>query len=264
MSHANFSRRAIVAGAASVPALALPAAAIAVGAPGTTSLPDPVIALAEKVMRQHDGHKAACDTFFSAVKPSRAMQADWNEVCNAMTAATRELEEAVPISFAGLAAKAEAWRYLEEDNKETADDLVYSLAKDIAVIEGRGGVVLDNVASVIVAASSNPDPIFAVIEQHRALKSAFVTRCDYEDGRQGLARAPVVALVEASIAVRTELANTSPTTLPGLFAYIECVHADTDEDQFAFDPGEETAAFVRSLQRAARHIAASVREAVQS
>jgi predicted lipoprotein with Yx(FWY)xxD motif len=61
MSPENLSRRAILAGAASVPALALPAVvataipAVATAAPTSlTAAPDPVIALAERAMQLYE------------------------------------------------------------------------------------------------------------------------------------------------------------------------------------------------------------------
>jgi hypothetical protein len=46
----------------------------------------------------------------------------------------------VPQTLEGLAAKARAWRYLENDIQEQADELVYSLANDISVMAGEIGL----------------------------------------------------------------------------------------------------------------------------
>jgi hypothetical protein len=57
--------------------------------------------------------------------------------CTAARDATNTLRDTVPATLAGLAAKAKAWRYLEKDIKEQADELVYSLADDIDVMVGK-------------------------------------------------------------------------------------------------------------------------------
>jgi hypothetical protein len=125
------------------------------------------------------------------------------------------------------------------------------------------------VAAIPIAtqAQAGPDPIFAVIEKHRVLEAAFFALAEHEDALQGAghelipapgeySRTPeMVAAVTASIAARCELANTSPTTLAGLIAYIEYVNANSDEDQLVFDDGEETLAFLRSLLQTTQGLA---------
>lgn len=122
------------------------------------------------------------------------------------------------------------------------------------------------------------DPIFAAIEKYQASEAAFLARCDYEDealaSGHKLALSPdgyrtpeMVAGVTASIAARTELANTSPTTLPALAAYLDFVVSESAKiGDLLFEGSNEEGVdeqqdFVRSLQRAVRQIA---RQAVQS
>jgi hypothetical protein len=134
------------------------------------------------------------------------------------------------------------------------------------------------VPAVAPELASDPDPIFAAIEKDRATDAAFIARCYYEDDLAGsghkLTPAPddhrtpeMVALVSASRAARAELANTAPTTLAGMVAYLDHVVSKSVEmDDLMFESGsgdgdDEAMDFVRSLARGARQIA---REAVQS
>jgi hypothetical protein len=128
------------------------------------------------------------------------------------------------------------------------------------------------------ALATVPDPIFAAIEKYRATNASFLARCRHEDDQEESSRmlilAPddhqtpeMVAIVTASIAARSELANTSPTTLAGLASHLEFVLSQSDElGEFLFeseDVGEDQIrAFVRSLERAARRMAAE--QAVRS
>jgi hypothetical protein len=66
----------------------------------------------------------------------------------------------------------------------------------------------------------------------------------------------MVAIVDASIASREELAATSPTTLAGLLAYLRFVHERScEEEQCLFDGDEETVIFIESIGRSARALA---------
>ena len=71
----------------------------------------------------------------------------------------------------------------------------------------------------------------------------------------------MVAAVDASVYGRGELAETAPTTLAGMIAYLDYLLAESEklsgppEDLFYFDTVEETLAFVRSLALSARRIA---------
>jgi hypothetical protein len=121
----------------------------------------------------------------------------------------------------------------------------------------------------IALASVEPDPIFAAIEKERALNAAFIARCEHEDGLReagieltpaaGDHRTPeMVAAVNATVAARVGLANTAPTTLAGLVAYLDYVVveserlSDPEMEVFFFDGEEETLDFVRSLARSVR------------
>jgi hypothetical protein len=84
MSHANLSRRAIPAGAASVPALALPAVVAAATIPAVAADPlpglflqgdDPVIALAGRAIDLHDEFEAAAE----ALLPSDGVMCEWRQ-----------------------------------------------------------------------------------------------------------------------------------------------------------------------------------------
>jgi hypothetical protein len=95
-----------------------------------------------------------------------------------------------------------------------------------------------------------PDPIFAAIEKYRALDAAFIARCYYEDDLAAsghklppapgeYSRTPeMVALVNASIAARAELAKTAPTTFAGMDAYLDYVLLESDKmDDLLFESG---------------------------
>jgi ABC-type sugar transport system substrate-binding protein len=124
----------------------------------------------------------------------------------------------------------------------------------------------------VAAEPAAPDPIFAAMEQHASTGRAFLAKCTYEDALaeagQKLTPAPgeysrtreMVAVVNASIAAREELAATSPTTLAGLAAYLDFVVARSEdlsgEDAiFVFDGEDETLTFVRSIARSAHALA---------
>jgi hypothetical protein len=138
-------------------------------------------------------------------------------------------------------------------------------------------------ASPIAAARADvePDPIYAVIEKYRATHAAFLALADYEDDQEEsghqLILAPddhrtpeMVAIVTASKAALSELENTSPTTLAGLAAHLSFVLSQSDElGEFLFvgpeesiDGTDQITTFVRSLERAARRMAAE--QAAQS
>lgn len=136
-----------------------------------------MFALADRVMQTHDAYAAACEACYGAPdeamterrkhNPSpdesagadeyKAAMARWRRrkraaerrTGYAKADANREatgdaawdaiyaLRDTVPATLAGLAAKARAWRYLEKDIKEQADELVYSLATDISIMAGE-------------------------------------------------------------------------------------------------------------------------------
>lgn len=58
------------------------------------------------------------------------------DACEASWDAQQALAAAVPLTLAGLAAKARAWRCLHEQIEDIVDDIVYSLARDIDVMAG--------------------------------------------------------------------------------------------------------------------------------
>jgi hypothetical protein len=130
-------------------------------------------------------------------------------------------------------------------------------------------------ALAVPAAAKTPnherDPIFAAIEKYRTMEAAFIARCHYEDELRpapGNSQTPeMLAAVNAGRAARAALANTAPTTLAGMVAYLDYVVSESDKlDELLFEGGDddgndEARDFVRSLARGARQIA---REAVQS
>jgi hypothetical protein len=66
----------------------------------------------------------------------------------------------------------------------------------------------------------------------------------------------MVAVVNASIAAREELANTPPTTLAGMGAYLDFVLLASEKmDDMLFSDGDESIDFVRSLASATKRIA---------
>jgi hypothetical protein len=133
-------------------------------------------------------------------------------------------------------------------------------------------VVAPSVVKAETAADGD-DPIFAAIGRERTLNDAFLARARYEDdlAERGMevasddSRSPeMVAIVDASVAARVALANTAPTTLRGLIAYLDYVIAEgeklSSEDLpvFFFDGEEETTNFVRSLARCVHGLCAGV------
>jgi hypothetical protein len=130
------------------------------------------------------------------------------------------------------------------------------------------------VPALAMPGPSNVDPIFAAIGKHRALDVAFIARCHYEDDlaesghkpnpAPGERRTPeMVAVVNAGIAARVALANTAPTTLAGLVAFLDFAVSEiaNRDGELPFDGEEEMNPFIRSLHRGATQIA---REAVRS
>jgi hypothetical protein len=124
----------------------------------------------------------------------------------------------------------------------------------------------------VAIASIEPDPIFAAIEKERALNTAFLARCHYEDdlAETGVKLAPapgeysqtpeMVAVVNAGITARVELANTAPTTPSGLVAYLDYVLVEserlsTPEVQVFFFDDHDAPDFIRSLWRSATALA---------
>lgn len=125
---------------------------------------------------------------------------------------------------------------------------------------------------VVAVASVEPDPVYAAIEKSRIVEARFLARSEYEDeyrAKPGVRLAPdpdedgeygrtseMVAAVDASIASRQELANTVPTTLPGLVAHLDYVLVESAKlGVLFFDGEEETLDFIQSLWRSATALA---------
>jgi len=127
--------------------------------------------------------------------------------------------------------------------------------------------------AVPAAAGAEPDPIYAAIDEYRRLEKAFADRCEYEEGLEEtemtdgveeaeLTPAPdehrtpeMVAVVNANIAARERLAETSPTTLAGLIAVLDYAVSYYDEYGVAlFDNQEETHDFLQSLAQCTRNL----------
>jgi hypothetical protein len=105
-----------------------------------------------------------------------------------------------------------------------------------------------------------PDPIYAAIETYKSVDAAFLVRCRYEDdlAEKGIKlargdddyRTPeMAALVDANIAARLALAETTPTTMAGLLAVLQFVR-EQSQDDFLFDGDEESTCFVASIEHA--------------
>lgn len=131
------------------------------------------------------------------------------------------------------------------------------------------------VPAVAVAASAEPDPIYAAIEKFRHADEAAMARFIYEDNLlhghaeltpalRDFRTAAMVAVVTAEVDARRELTETMPTTLAGLSKYLDFVLAQTaklssdDYEEFFFCDDQEMnelLPFVQSLARSVRHIA---------
>jgi hypothetical protein len=137
-------------------------------------------------MQTHDAHRAACEAFNppeaafiewrknnpaprnkaamvrwrrrerAARRRTGLAKADTNQgaACQAAWDAIQTLRDTVPQTLEGLAAKARAWRYLENDIQEQADELAYSLANDISVMGGEIGLAESDQQSERKAASA--------------------------------------------------------------------------------------------------------------
>jgi hypothetical protein len=127
-------------------------------------------------------------------------------------------------------------------------------------------------AAPAIATSVN-DPIFTTIEAYQRTETAFVARAFFEDqlpdpDREALVPVPddgrtpeMVAAVDAAVAARVHLADTAPTTIAGLAAFLTFVN---DESERLGEPlfesegfGEkyrdsEMATFLRSIARSAQ------------
>ena len=125
----------------------------------TVKQDDPVIALAERLMRLYDAHGEA----LTALSPYEKLMFNWRknhpeaderrertaELLTGFAAADaiagdagaaswkamEALRDAVPLTFAGLAAKAKAARYIGDHNLNS--DLGNSLVRDIGVLAGE-------------------------------------------------------------------------------------------------------------------------------
>ncbi len=120
---------------------------------------DPVFALAERLMRLYDAHGEALTAF----NPCEELMIRWrkkhpgaderqkrtaelltgfaaadaiaSEACHASWEAMEALRDAVPLTFAGLAAKAKAARYIGDQKMDS--QIADSLVRDIGVLAGE-------------------------------------------------------------------------------------------------------------------------------
>jgi hypothetical protein len=214
MSMEVSSRRSFIRALSVLPAAAI-VPAVAVGPawarPSVESVDDPVIALAEKVVRLQDVFEASCkalngpesalmewrkknplplsvkvegealdaaataglseheqgivkilrsgEKYAAAVEQNRADMRRWQRrqraaerrtgfakaysdqeaACHAAADAQDALRDAIPKTFAGLAAKARAARYIKDQIREQADELGWSLIYDLGILAGEIG-----------------------------------------------------------------------------------------------------------------------------
>jgi hypothetical protein len=101
MSSTNLSRRAIVAGAASVPALAVPAIALA------STEPDPIFAAIERWKKFLAIENASYDARDNAIDEANVATLDQasDEACDQRCDATYAIFDMVPTTLAGMRAK---------------------------------------------------------------------------------------------------------------------------------------------------------------
>jgi hypothetical protein len=160
MSPTNLSRRAILAGAASVPALALPAT-VAIAAPTAAppAEPDPIFVAIERARRA----EAAIDALDESVSADATIAP-----ADECWAACSALARTVPTTPAGLAALTSFLREAEASLcgagpyfDRAHDAQAFAISLDTAV---RGMTGLKPLAT---PANARPDPILAVIEAHR-------------------------------------------------------------------------------------------------
>jgi hypothetical protein len=118
--------------------------------------------------------------------------------------------------------------------------------------------------AVAVAASAEPDPIFAAIEKYQHAKEVCLAMDIYDDVEPTPTPEDEADPRAAVVDTRLRLAETVPTTLAGLRKYLDFVLAETarlssdDYTEFFFcnDPEmQELLPFVQSLARSVRHIA---------
>jgi hypothetical protein len=154
---------------------------------------------------------------------------------------------------------------------ETITTIPSNLSRRLLV---TGTAALPALAVPAMTIAAEPDPVFAAIQKYRARDDAFMTRCRHEgelrkagvklvsaEGEYGRT-AEMIAVVNALIEERWELANAAPTTLPGLVAYLDYLLAEGERLSSKNFPPEslfeddETVAFIRSLRRTADALAA--------
>jgi hypothetical protein len=242
MSNLYLSRRSIVASAAALPALAVPAAAIAATTPADFDKAA-MIRRAEELVE---------------VFSTMYIREGWHE--NFDEARAAEFLENVR-RFEMSAHDSE----LEANIITWAND--HGVSFDWLLVGDHASLIAYRACHA--APPFEPDPIFVAIEKERALGAAFTTRYRHEHDLAAAgveleraapddSRTPeMVAFVDASVNARWELAETAPTTLAGMIAYLDYLLVESEklsgpETVFFFDGNEETLMFVRSLAQSAK------------
>jgi hypothetical protein len=130
-----------------------------------------------------------------------------------------------------------------------------------------GAATLPALAVPAAAGSLTHDPIFAAIERARRAYGRCCKVSEWEDQQEGAGIKLVLAegdhrtpelrdAVNEAIDARYSLAETAPTTLAGLLAWLQYVAEQSAvEETFYFDNAEECMAFATTLGRAVRGIA---------
>jgi hypothetical protein len=124
-----------------------------------------------------------------------------------------------------------------------------------AILAGAAAAPAAILSTTLPVDARATDPIFAAMELYRRADAEHGARCEEDDDSEERYAAATEACHAAWDAMRA-LANTSPTTLAGLAAYLEFVIAETDElgELIFYDRGPD---FLRAIALAARRMAST-------
>jgi hypothetical protein len=202
------SRRAVLAGIATAPALAAPALALSGAAP-----PDPILAaLAEH--RRLDGMQYDIWERLQQIEvwgqAEIDLEAERCRICDAADQVGWTLTKIRPTTAAGAGALI---TYVRGD-LETGEWQSPAMCNALEALAGMGDTALPAAAVAPLFAFSGPDPIFAAIERHRAA-DAYRDTLNEEDDETAFNAAGDVAHALAIV-----LGQTQPTTLAGVVTII--------------------------------------------
>jgi hypothetical protein len=230
------SRRAVLAGIAASPALAGPALALTAKSTASNE-PAPIFAALAEHRRldgmQFDMWERLQETEVWGQRETD-LEAERCRICDAGEQAGWALTKIRPTTAGGAGALI---TYVRGDLNH-GEWQSSACSNALEALAGMGNVALPVGPAVAAPARalSGPDPIFALIEQHREAHDVR-ERCD--DGKE------LDAVNEAAWAIEQELARTRPTTLAGILAIMRYERELSDQplkygyDIFDFENRED-------------------------